>query len=427
MNDVRGFSLNNYKSFLKETGGVQIECRPLTLFYGRNHAGKSALIRALGFLVHSLRQAQSQRSASGELLHFDFTALSESTFDDIKSHGSGETIEFSLDCNVNSSAEPVRLKWIIRRLNGTSRLVVDTFEARCSAESLTAEYRPNDQGEDAYQMKKDSGEPTEVPGTVFEQLLPTLSPDPKTDQWRDRLAAIRVPNVQWLSPSRAHVERAFALVASPTTIGPDGSGFEQILAREADSSTSRPLLNSLSAWLRAHLGLSLEVRPNGSMRELICRPVKDEGNPVNIVDAGQGVQELLPLLTFLFQKKAGPTISLIEEPESHLHPDLHASLGELFAQHVKQHPTQMLMVETHSANLLLSLRLQIAQGILPPESLVVYWLRWSHEGFSQADKLTFDAMGRPIGTWPSGVFSEDVEQARRLRYLQKLKTEDHAL
>lgn len=420
MNTIRNFSLNNYKSFLKETGGAEIDCRPITLIYGRNHAGKSALVRGLGLIVASLGKR-------AELLDLEFPGVAGATFDDLKSRGVGATIEFGLGFNTNEPTKPLELEWVIRRLNDTGRLVVERFEARYAEERLVGEYLPDEQEQDAYEFKFSSSAETEVRGAVFPALLPDLEGSAHGRVWVERFSKLSIPDVHWLSPSRAHIGRSFPLKSGQATIESDGSGYEQLLARSAEHSSSGPLLNQVSIWLTKLLGLSIEARKNASLWELICHSKEDPLAWVNIVDAGQGVQDLLPLLTLLLQEQPKPTVLLVEEPECHLHPNLHPALGELFVHHTTMHSDQMLMVETHSANLLLSLQIQIAEGKLPPENLVVYWLRWSPEGFSTADKITFDELGKPIEAWPPGVFSEKIDQARRLFQIQRQKTSSDAI
>ena len=56
------------------------------------------------------------------------------------------------------------------------------------------------------------------------------------------------------------------------------------------------------------------------------------------------------------------------------------------------------------------------------KDVLVYWVRWSKEGFSTIEKIGFDDLGRPLGSWPRGVFTEDVAQARRLLQIQKGKS-----
>lgn len=61
------------------------------------------------------------------------------------------------------------------------------------------------------------------------------------------------------------------------------------------------------------------------------------------------------------------------------------------------------------------MQLAIVRGEVPREHVLVYWVRELEDGSSEVDRITFDELGRPEGdTWPPGVFSEDVEQARQI-------------
>lgn len=418
MNTLRSVSVNNYKSFLKETGGANVECAPITLLYGHNHAGKSALLRGVGLFVDSSFGRCGSPPLPG-LLNFEFPPILGSSIDDLVSRGMGLPIEFAIELADPEMPETLHLSWSIRRMNDTSRLIVELFEAARGGRNLRIEYAPDTHGSDAYEVRVDNNPPSPAGSGLFGGLLPELAGIADCEFWQQCLESLAPLTCQWLSPTRLPIRRTFALQATTPAIQSNGEGCEQLIAREAQQLTPSPLLARISSWMGRHLRMNLSVRPNGSQKELICQSVDDPLVWVNLVDAGQGVQELLPVLTLLSQDHTSPRLLLIEEPESHLHPNLHSGLGELFAEYVIRNPASMVMVETHSENLLLSLQLQIAEGVLPPESVVVYWVRWSSEGFSQINRISFDALGVPQGAWPPGVFSEDIVQARRLLRIQK--------
>jgi hypothetical protein len=359
-------------------------------------------------------------NASG-LLNLGFPAILGSNIDDLMSRGMGLPIEFEIEISAPDTSENLRLRWTVRRMNDTSRLIVELFDAEHGAENLRIEYAPDGDGNDAYEVRVGDSAPCTMRRELFTRLLPELAGIADCDSWQQRFESLEPPACQWLSPTRSPIKRTFALQATAPTIQPNGEGCEQVIAREGQQLTPSPLFERMSSWMSRHLRMKLSVRPNGSQKELICHSVDEPLLWVNLVDAGQGVQELLPVLTLLSQDRSSPSLLLIEEPESHLHPNLHSGLGELFAEYVIRNPASMVMVETHSENLLLSLQLQIAEGKLPPKSVVVYWVRWSSEGFSQINKISFDSLGVPQGTWPPGVFSEDIVQARRLLKIQKEK------
>ena len=66
---LRSFTVEGFKAFAEETA---VELRPLTLLYGYNHVGKSALLRVLPLLADSVSalsgplalQSEAARDAS---------------------------------------------------------------------------------------------------------------------------------------------------------------------------------------------------------------------------------------------------------------------------------------------------------------------------------------------------------------------------
>jgi len=53
---LRALTVHNYRSFARPT---RVELRPLTLVFGRNSAGKSALLRALPLLAESFAKGRT--------------------------------------------------------------------------------------------------------------------------------------------------------------------------------------------------------------------------------------------------------------------------------------------------------------------------------------------------------------------------------
>lgn len=150
-----------------------------------------------------------------------------------------------------------------------------------------------------------------------------------------------------------------------------------------------------------------------------------QNSPVEVYfsDVGEGLVQVLPVLVAAARLRdssgAAPRILAVEEPESHLHPRLHAALTEKFCELAALQNPPQIVVETHSENVLLRVQLAVAAGQLPPENVIVYWVRQSSDGRSRIDPVEFDPLGQPKGNWPPGVFAEDLEQARQLLELQR--------
>ena len=76
---------------------------------------------------------------------------------------------------------------------------------------------------------------------------------------------------------------------------------------------------------------------------------------------GTGISQVLPVLTICLLASSG-SLTLIEQPELHLHPGLQQKLGTFFAEMSKS--GRRLLIETHSEYLLTRVRREIATGAL---------------------------------------------------------------
>jgi predicted ATPase len=90
-------------------------------------------------------------------------------------------------------------------------------------------------------------------------------------------------------------------------------------------------------------------------------------------------------------------------------------LADLYLAAVKRTSTRFL-IETHSETLLLRLRRRIAEG-LDPATVAVYFVD-RVAGVSVARRIHIDADGN-LDYWPTGVFSEDFEETRKLALAQR--------
>ncbi len=171
----------------------------------------------------------------------------------------------------------------------------------------------------------------------------------------------------------------------------------------------------VGSWNEKHLGgWRLAVDSSGKVfgLELSRGPVR-----VNLASAGQGMQEVLPVVTQQFALQLGTgqgdsMFCLIEQPEIHLHDAVHAALADLFIDTVRQRPVSMI-VETHSENLLLRVRRRIAEGVLSPDQVALYWVEDDPEGCSSVRPIRINAAGE-VDDWPKGVFSEAYDEVRAL-------------
>jgi predicted ATPase len=150
------------------------------------------------------------------------------------------------------------------------------------------------------------------------------------------------------------------------------------------------------------------------MVEPVAKPLVQ----VPLQDTGEGLIQVLPVLVAAARLRSTghrlPRILAVEEPESHLHPRLHAALTEHFCRWASLPDPPQIVIETHSENILLRVQIAIAEGTLSRDLVAVYWIRQDPEGRSRAELVKFDLQGRPLENWPPGVFHENLDQARKL-------------
>ncbi|MCY4313783.1 MAG: AAA family ATPase [Gammaproteobacteria bacterium] len=96
----------------------------------------------------------------------------------------------------------------------------------------------------------------------------------------------------------------------------------------------------------------IEVRKQGNTKHGPWR---------NLVDVGYGVSQILPLITELMRHDA-PALTLLQQPEVHLHPSAQAALGSIFGHLATD---RQIVVETHSDFLINRIRMDIRDQKVP--------------------------------------------------------------
>jgi len=98
---------------------------------------------------------------------------------------------------------------------------------------------------------------------------------------------------------------------------------------------------------------------------IVLEPLLDSPYQINIVDVGEGVAQVLPVLVACAMASEGKIdILAVEEPESHLHPRLQMALAAHFCELARQSKPPKVLLETHSEQVLLRVQLEIAEGKL---------------------------------------------------------------
>jgi hypothetical protein len=127
-------------------------------------------------------------------------------------------------------------------------------------------------------------------------------------------------------------------------------------------------------------------------------------------DVGSGLSYIMPILTSLWDSK----LSIIEQPELHLHPKAQCELGDVFISAYSQGAVSI--IESHSEHILLRVLRRIRETsknyLLPnnlkisKDDISIYYFEPVSEGHTVVKSIRVDRHGELLDLWPGGFFSE---------------------
>ncbi|MCK9611939.1 MAG: AAA family ATPase [Bacteroidales bacterium] len=186
-------------------------------------------------------------------------------------------------------------------------------------------------------------------------------------------------NINHVSPLRAHPKRYYFLDKANITTHLDtldGNSLTEIL-KENDS-----LRRKVNNWL-SNFGLMLNVDTLQDIIHII--KIKQNNLSLDITDVGFGISQVLPVIVqgFLSFDKS---LTIIEQPEIHLHPIMQADLADLFVDIATQKsgkkisPCKYLLIETHSEYLLKRLRRRMSENEkINSDNVAIYYFHPRNE------------------------------------------------
>lgn len=228
-------------------------------------------------------------------------------------------------------------------------------------------------------------------------------------------AELSVDGVNHVAPLRAYPKRYYFLdLASAGTA--QGDNLVELLRENVK------LRSEVNEWL-ARFGLKINVE---QFREIIHRLAVTRNNlgfDLDITDVGFGFSQVLPVITQSFLAKPG-SITVIEQPEIHLHPNMQADLADLFISAAKVKGKNSLsgprfIIETHSEYLLNRLRRRIAEQAISSDDVALYFVERipsSEASGSTVRSVEISRMG--AFEWPLEFFEETMEDTLQFLELQ---------
>ena len=147
--------------------------------------------------------------------------------------------------------------------------------------------------------------------------------------------------------------------------------------------------------------------------------IKVRGPKANIVDVGYGVSQILPILVQILnpsvskndQHTTQSSISLLQQPEIHLHPKAQAELSSLLAK-LANRSNRSFIAETHSDYMIDRARIDIIRGNIRPEDVSLIYFE-PKRNIVKVHNISFDKMANMIGV-PSHYGQFFLKESKRL-------------
>lgn len=434
--------IKNFKAW-KDTG--EIPLAPLTVIFGANSAGKSSL----GHLLLTLKQT-ALSSDRRRALHLgdQNTLIDLGTFADcLHAHDLSQPLSFDLQWKLPDGMH-VKNPLTGEKFSG-SRLTLSVKLSANSAEQpeatlvrydlqqgkeskLDAEFSRDSKG--TYSLKSAAYEFTRTQGRAWaldapEKFYRISDTTRARFQNAGFLADFALATEQmltslyYLGPLRDHPRRTYQWSGdTPEDVGPRGEfTIPAILAAESQHrklnrgarQRLQPFPQFIAGWLK-DIGVihSFDVKAVAAGRKEYEVLIKTgpKAPEVKITDVGFGVSQVLPALVLPFYCPANSVVWM-EQPEIHLHPQVQAEMADVFicAVQAREDETRrnvQIIVESHSEHFLNRLQRRVAEGVIKPEEIAIYFCKKT-EGGTELEPLRVNMFG-DIENWPENFFGDEM-------------------
>ncbi|MCE5238035.1 DUF3696 domain-containing protein [bacterium] len=421
---LRRLELGNFKSWER----LEMDLKPITLIFGANSSGKTAILDSLLMLKQTAESTDRGRSIAFRGAYRDYGSFA----DLIHRHDSSRPLRARVDWvprphmsftepereNITMGEVRYEAEW---RLDGDVdihhlayalaaprfRFSLDRQDSSRYAGTLTSEDGP---------VLLDVGFPTPESCYALPRAVSSILPGYSLLELNRQFELV-TGRTRYLGPIRERPRRVYQWSGEvPGSLLEDGSSAVDALiasVREVltDYDGQPGLIDEAARWLReSGLATRLMVTPIGADTRYhevkLVVPGADDVETV-LPDVGFGVSQLLPVLVQMLFAPQG-SILLFEQPEIHLHPRAAAELADLFIEVAGQRDLQ-LIIETHSEYLLSRLQRRIAEAqseLASPENIAIYFCEL-REGASHLEPIRLNEYGQ-IENWPNDFFGDSI-------------------
>lgn len=380
---IKKIYFKNYKSFKEKQ---ELEFKPITILIGKNSSGKSAIAKLPTLLDVSLKGKYDEAvlfcnknvELGAEFRDLLYGRLMGSLEFAIESDD--EFLELEITSNTDYKDLPIIRNWSLNK-------------------TLTLAYSSH---QNIY-IDQDKFQHTDIEFKGFKIV--------NNSTFKFNLDI----NSNYIGPFREIPKRTYRIYHKSIDMlaGIKGENTYQILIHDFVYNKGE-LLEKINHWYRLNFdGLFFEINKDSYPDYKLELCSNNSQFKINLADVGQGISQSLPLIVSSFIERKNETLTIIEQPELHLHPAAHGNLAELFANSIKTTKNKFL-IETHSDTFILRLRRLVAENKLDKKDIVIYYVNYDDESYqSNLEKIEIKDNGS-VSNWPENIFSESLEETKAI-------------
>lgn len=182
--------------------------------------------------------------------------------------------------------------------------------------------------------------------------------------------------------------------------------------KDEDNDLENKINDKINLWLNEFdLAENIRIQQLGNDNYSINIKNKYTGVECNILDVGVGTSQLLPIIIESVCSKEN-SILVIEEPETHIHPNAQSNLADLFVKCCKDQDKRFI-IETHSIFLVTQLEILVASNQIDASDVGIYYFLQDKNGTKVIDMKMMDN-GQFKEEWPSGFFDVNYKLGKKL-------------
>ncbi|MBR7791687.1 DUF3696 domain-containing protein [Undibacterium sp. FT147W] len=427
-------SATNYRSFKD----LEIELAPITLFVGPNNSGKSSIVSILRLLSQTadsndpnvrllLNGPLGDFGTYKDLIHeneirrnldVSITVLNNRLHPQV---ASGKEIAFKLKYKYRSAIKEIILKRIECFANNKHRVTAELNEdsekfliRKIADETIS----PSLNGSRIFRGFNIKNFLPRMLGASYmndDDRLGVLFAKEMLQVQRDAFVTNKyLQSIEYVGAMRMPPSRTYLYTGERRRkVGANGEHALSMLVMDSmrRGSKTKGILQHVIGWL-SRAGIASDIKvvslSDRYFEIHIQHPITKEYE--NFADVGYGNSQVIPILVAGLNCDSEDTL-IVEEPEIHLHPKAQAELGDFFIE-LNNKGVQSI-VETHSEHMILRLQKRIAERVLNPKDIYIYYVNPTPNG-KEIIRLEMDSKGMFKQDWPGGFFPERLNEARDL-------------